>query len=184
MKPNEYQKLAEVTESKDFAAKVESVVDLYGTTLVSYQNQATETAVYPDKGQLTLGAVSYAVLGLVGESGELANKLKKALRNGDTFLSLDKRAELMDELGDVLWYVAALATELGYSLEDVALANIQKLAKRKAEGTLKNRENAPFPNPRKGYNPPRCPLVGVRCETAGPHEHEPPIEYRDGICIK
>jgi NTP pyrophosphatase (non-canonical NTP hydrolase) len=105
--------------------------------LNSYQNKAGDTAVYPGKG--TDDGVNYTILGLVGEAGELANKFKKVLRNNES-LSVTKKAELVDELGDVLWYVAGLATELGYSLEGVALANLAKLALRKAEGTLKNRE--------------------------------------------
>ena len=93
------------------------------------------TAVYPGEG--TQAGISYTILGLVGEAGEIANKFKKILRNQENYL--DKSEVLMDELGDVLWYAARLASELGYSLNTVAQFNIDKLAKRKAEGTLKDR---------------------------------------------
>jgi NTP pyrophosphatase (non-canonical NTP hydrolase) len=105
--------------------------------LNEYQERAGSTAIYPGKG--TDAGVNYTILGLVGEAGELANKYKKVLRNND-FLSPSKRSELMDELGDVLWYTAALANELGFTLEQVARFNLCKLADRKTAGTLKNRE--------------------------------------------
>lgn len=108
-------------------------------TLNDYQEKVGETAVYP--GTNTQAGFNYVLLGLVGEAGEIANKFKKILRShgesGETYYT--KREVLMDELGDVLWYAAQLATELGYTLEEVAHFNVVKLAKRKAEGTLKNR---------------------------------------------
>ncbi len=95
--------------------------------LNDYQHEAASTAIYPKAKGL-----EYTTLGLVGEAGELANKVKKILR-GD---SVDFFA-LRDELGDVLWYVAALATELGYPLEIVAKRNLEKLASRKERGVTK-----------------------------------------------
>jgi NTP pyrophosphatase (non-canonical NTP hydrolase) len=95
-------------------------------TLNYFQEQAQGTAVYKD--QTTVDGLTYAVLALCGESGELANKLKKHLRAGtkpDAWV-------LADELGDVLWYVAAVAKELGLTLETVAEMNLKKLAARKA----------------------------------------------------
>ena len=76
------------------------------------------------------------VLGLNGEAGEIANKLKKHIRKGS---AIDREA-LIDELGDVLWYSALLADELGVSLETVAQLNIEKLAKRQQENKLKDHE--------------------------------------------
>jgi len=105
--------------------------------LSDYQRGATETAVYPEQGNV--GGLMYAALGLAGEAGEIANKVKKVFRDGATD-SPDKRAErmleLQKELGDVLWYVAALATELGCDLDAVARGNLQKLQSRKARGVL------------------------------------------------
>lgn len=100
-------------------------------TFNDYQEAAVATAVYPkDK------VPSYATLGLVGEAGELANKVKKLLR-GDYVLDEKVKGDLVSELGDVLWYAAALATDLGVSLSDVAYFNIEKLAARKAANTIK-----------------------------------------------
>lgn len=103
-------------------------------TLLEYQQDALQTAVYPNKGEL--GGLMYAVLGLVGEAGELANKLKKHLRNGTKV----DNAVLRDELGDVLWYVAAVSKELKSNMLEVASENVEKLAGRAREGTLKDRE--------------------------------------------
>jgi len=79
----------------------------------------------------------YPALGLAGEAGELVNKVKKLVR-GDTSLSnFFFKASLVDELGDVLWYVSALCDELGYSMADVAQMNLEKLAERAEAGTIK-----------------------------------------------
>jgi NTP pyrophosphatase (non-canonical NTP hydrolase) len=101
----------------------------------SYQSAARSTAVYPNSG--SWGGLAYASLGLAGEAGEVANKVKKVLRDEDGKLSDERRAELADELGDVLWYVAAVAEELGAYLSDVAEVNVEKLRSRKERGVLK-----------------------------------------------
>lgn len=100
--------------------------------LNDYQEKALATAVYPGRG--TRDGLIYAVLGLAGEAGELANKLKKHIRNG-TPIDND---ELVDELGDVQWYVAAIAEECKTLLGLVALRNLKKLADRKARNEIKN----------------------------------------------
>lgn len=94
--------------------------------LNEYQKSAHETAVYP----LEQGRI-YTVLGLVGEAGELANKVKKFIR-GDAVSHLP----LMAELGDVLWYVAECATAHGYTLEQIAKENLIKLADRAERGVI------------------------------------------------
>lgn len=99
-----------------------------------YQNKTQDTAVYPNQG--SKDGFEYTLFGLCGETGELANKYKKVLRNQDTYLN--NAGKLADELGDVLWYVARLATELGYTLEEVASFNLDKLAMRKQYNELKN----------------------------------------------
>jgi NTP pyrophosphatase (non-canonical NTP hydrolase) len=106
-----------------------------GLYLNAYQATAEETAVYPDAGSGSASALAYVSLGLAGESGELANKVKKILRGDANRAELELAA--LAELGDVLWYVAALATELGTSLEYVARLNQDKLAGRQVNGTLK-----------------------------------------------
>jgi len=96
--------------------------------LNEYQKLASETMVYP-KSQ----AIFYPILGLLGESGEIANKVKKVLRE-DQGVGLDG---VRAELGDVLWYLAAIATDLGADLDDIAQENIEKLYDRRARGVIK-----------------------------------------------
>jgi NTP pyrophosphatase (non-canonical NTP hydrolase) len=86
-----------------------------------------------------VGNLVYPALALTGEAGELANVVKKLVRQSDslapvTVVDDEDRAKLGEELGDVLWYVSALATELGFTLEEVAKANLTKLAKRYEKG--------------------------------------------------
>lgn len=76
------------------------------------------------------------VLGLIGESGEFADKVKKIIRDKNGKLSDEDKAEIVKELGDVLWYVNSLAHLLGTNLSDVAEQNLAKLASRKARGVL------------------------------------------------
>ncbi len=96
-----------------------------------YQELARSTAIYPAEYGLV-----YTALGLAGESGEVAEKVKKLIRDGD-----DKSGNFEDavasELGDVLWYLANLASEIGMTLEEIAIINTQKLQDRKARGVLK-----------------------------------------------
>lgn len=113
---------------------INNVQDRVVFGLDSYQNAATEFAIYPGKG--TFAGVTYTTLKLNGEAGEIAEKVGKVLRDDAAILSREKRAALLLELGDVLWYIAALANELDYSLCEVANANIKKLADRGARGKL------------------------------------------------
>ena len=99
--------------------------------LNSYQKQAISSAIYP--GQGAFDGLIYTALKLNGEAGEVAEKVGKAIRDGK---KEDWEHLMVLELGDVLWYIAALAQELGYPLEIVALTNLQKLERRKAQGTL------------------------------------------------
>jgi NTP pyrophosphatase (non-canonical NTP hydrolase) len=101
--------------------------------MLTYQVKAAQTAVYPDIGNNFV----YPTLGLVGEAGELANKAKKVMRDHGGKMPEEFRAAMVDELGDVLWYVAVLANELGVSLADVGEMNLEKLAKRQRAGTLR-----------------------------------------------
>lgn len=96
-----------------------------------YQAAARATAIYPLQ-----AAVTYPLFGLCGEVGELANKYKKVIRDDGGKLSDEKRAQLLDELGDIVWYVAALVSDLGGSLEEVAFNNIQKLRSRHERGVI------------------------------------------------
>ncbi len=102
-------------------------------TFEEYQKESRKTAIYPNKDNNFV----YPVLGLAGEVGEVAEKVKKVFRDDGGVISDERKVALKGELGDVLWYVAQLATELGLSLEDVAKGNIEKLFSRKERGTLK-----------------------------------------------
>ncbi len=96
-----------------------------------YQKRAVSTAIYPHT-----AAVTYPALGLVGEAGEVAEKIKKVIRDNEGIFTRDKREEIAKELGDVLWYIAALSRDLDIPMEDIALANLHKLASRKQRGKL------------------------------------------------
>ena len=97
-----------------------------------YQDRSRATAVYPNAGD----NIVYPALGLCGEAGEAAEKVKKAIRDDGGTLTEERRAALAGELGDVLWYVAQLATEAGLDLEELAEANLEKLASRQRRSVL------------------------------------------------
>jgi NTP pyrophosphatase (non-canonical NTP hydrolase) len=97
-----------------------------------YQRRSRETAVYPHLGDNLV----YPALGLCGEAGETAEKIKKAIRDDGGVLTDQRREALAAELGDVLWYVAQLATEAGLDLEQGAGANLDKLASRRRRSVL------------------------------------------------
>jgi NTP pyrophosphatase (non-canonical NTP hydrolase) len=103
-------------------------------TIEEYQLGTAETAVYPGQGEV-LGLL-YVGLGL-GEAGELQGKIKKILRDDNGVITDEKREVILDELGDVLWYCARIADELGTGLEDVAMNNLAKLHDRAKRGVLK-----------------------------------------------
>lgn len=118
-----------------------------------YQERSRETAIYDqevdrrvdftmhDEEAAALKTdlrIFYVTLGLAGEAGELANKAKKLIRDAD---SHDKVAEIIvsmiEELGDIMWYVAAVAHELGADLDEICKENLKKLSSRKCRGVLK-----------------------------------------------
>lgn len=110
-------------------------------TMDGYENIAMSMAVYPNQGE----NVVYAALGLAEEAGEFVGKIKKIIRSGQDPNALCSsefsdavsiRNVLMKELGDVLWYVTAAAKELGFTLEQIAQMNIEKLKGRQDRGTL------------------------------------------------
>lgn len=100
--------------------------------LNEYQDQARETAIYPKIGH----RVVYPTLGLANEAGEFAGKIKKVFRDNLGYITPKTQAELKAELGDVLWYLAMCACELGLELEEIAQDNLDKLASRKAREKL------------------------------------------------
>lgn len=101
-------------------------------TFTEYQEQAISTAIYPNRGNNFV----YPVLGLAGETGEIAEKVKKIIRDHNGEMTEEHKRLIKKELGDVLWYINALCCELGFQLEDVAVENIAKLQSRKASGKI------------------------------------------------
>lgn len=91
-----------------------------------YQTEAGRTAHYPRR----LSNLEYPTLGLAGEAGEVANVVKKIQRDFGGELTSEIRGRLLDELGDVLWYISACADELGLTLDEIAEFNVGKLARR------------------------------------------------------
>jgi len=115
--------------------------------LEQYQHSALSTVVFPEE-----WGIAYCALKLNGEAGEVAEEVGKAIRAGELVFPMGSasrdsgpgtvheklREALRDELGDVLWYVAVLAHQLNYSLEEIATANLAKLQARKQRGELKH----------------------------------------------
>jgi NTP pyrophosphatase (non-canonical NTP hydrolase) len=97
-----------------------------------YQDRALETAIYPNQGS----NFAYPALGLAGEAGEVADKLKKVIRDNGGILTDAVRDAVAGELGDVLWYVSVLASEIDYSLDEIMAKNLAKLNSRKERGVI------------------------------------------------
>lgn len=104
--------------------------------LDKYQKQAAEFDLFETSVDLKSPGFLEKVLGLVGEAGEAADKIKKIIRDKGGYASEEDRAEITKELGDVLWYVANVARYLGVSLSDIAEGNIKKLSSRKNRNKL------------------------------------------------
>jgi NTP pyrophosphatase (non-canonical NTP hydrolase) len=97
-----------------------------------YQEEALKTAVYPGIGNNFV----YPTLGLVGEAGEVAEKIKKIIRDKEGVVGEEEKLALKKELGDILWYVANLSKELGLSMNEVAVMNVEKLRSRQVRNML------------------------------------------------
>ncbi len=98
----------------------------------SYQEKSRETAIYPEE-----DGFAYLSLGLSGETGEVADKFKKIIRDKQKKITDKDREEVEKELGDVLWYIAQICNELNISMEGVAKKNLKKLSSRKKRKKLK-----------------------------------------------
>ena len=96
-----------------------------------YQKVALTTEIYPRE-----QAIIYPTLGLTGEAGEVANKVKKIIRDGSDSKDEELVSEIKSEIGDCLWYIAVLANDFNIKLSDIASANIEKLALRKQNNTI------------------------------------------------
>lgn len=99
--------------------------------LSEYQRLSRSTAKYPRSEALT-----YPALGLAGEAGEFADHAKKVIRDDGGEVTSERREAMGKELGDVLWYVAQLASELGLGLDEIAGGNLEKLRSRQQRGVL------------------------------------------------
>ncbi len=97
-----------------------------------YQEKSRKTALYPNKDNNFI----YLTLGLVGEAGEVAEKIKKLIRDKDGIIDDAFKESVQKELGDVLWYLSQLATELGLNLDEIAQKNIEKLYSRLERGVI------------------------------------------------
>ena len=98
----------------------------------TYQKNARVTAQYPSLGSNYI----YPTLGLVGEAGEVAEKIKKVIRDKKGIFDEASKNGIKKELGDVLWYLSNLCTEFDFALEDVAMTNLEKLKSRAAKGKI------------------------------------------------
>ncbi len=103
-----------------------------GMELSEYQALSRRTATYPRAGE----DLTYPALGLSGEAGEVAEKVKKTIRDDGGVLTDERREALAQELGDVLWYASQLATEAGLELDRIATDNLEKLMSRQERGVL------------------------------------------------
>lgn len=104
-------------------------------TISEYADQAAETADYPYRH--AEGPAPYPFVGLSGEAGEVAEQFKKLLRDDDGFLTDERREKIIKELGDVLWYVAAICDEIKVDLQEVARRNVEKLADRAERNVIR-----------------------------------------------
>lgn len=100
-----------------------------------YQSFTKYTAVYPHRGEIM--GLAYAALGAAGEAGEVAEKVKKVIRDSDGEVTPERTEAIAAEIGDVLWYLSEVATNLGLNLGDIAQNNVDKLLDRKSRGVLK-----------------------------------------------
>lgn len=96
-----------------------------------YQEWTDKTAIYPKN-----AGIAYTILGLASETGEVAGKFKKIIRDENGVLTEERKNQLIDELGDVFWYSTRLATELGISVEEVLQRNHDKLEDRLARNVI------------------------------------------------
>lgn len=119
-------------------------MNTFRLTFQEYQKLAAATAVYPFVGVSpnSVGETAhcenyiYPALGLCGEAGEVAEKIKKIIRDKDGAVSIEDKMAIAKELGDVMWYLAALCKELDLDMGEVAQCNLDKLAARASKGTL------------------------------------------------
>ncbi len=107
------------------------IKQLLNMTLDEYQKIALSTAIYPES-----MAIIYPALGLAGETGEVAEKIKKTIRDNKGVFDDTRKTEIAKELGDVMWYAANLAADLGISLDEIAAINVEKIKSRQNRSSI------------------------------------------------
>jgi len=123
----------EAREYMQNKVKNEELLIVEVMTAELYQYQATQTAIFPKE-----KALEYLALGLTSEAGEVAGKVKKLIRDGADVEGFEmKKIAIASEVGDVLWYCALMAKEVGIPLNTIMQMNLEKLHSRKERGTLK-----------------------------------------------
>ena len=105
-------------------------------TFADYKNAIDPTVIYPRNTKIQ--ALQYLALGLNGEAGEVAEQIKKAMRNDGGEISVERLVLLKKEIGDVLWYLTRLADELDSNLAEIGTENVEKLLARKEQGNLRH----------------------------------------------
>lgn len=103
-------------------------------TFDEYSRTANSTSLAPGPQDMTSTVFLAKILGLTGESGEIADKVKKILRDQSGVPTTDDKREIIKELGDVLWYINAICDHMDVPLQQVADMNLQKVLSRKARG--------------------------------------------------
>jgi NTP pyrophosphatase (non-canonical NTP hydrolase) len=126
-----YKKLTEFHELWQKYEETNKIMKNERMGITEYQALAIETAIYGEG-----SAIVYPTLGLVGEAGEVANKVKKVIRDNNGEFTDEKKLEIAKELSDTCWYIAALARDLGYTMEEICAINLEKLASRKERGVI------------------------------------------------
>jgi NTP pyrophosphatase (non-canonical NTP hydrolase) len=122
----------EAIEYMQNKVKNEELLIVEVMTAELYEYAASQTAIYPKE-----KALEYLALGLTSEAGEVAGKIKKIIRDGEGIEGLDmKKIAIASEIGDVLWYCALMAKEIGVPLNTIMQMNLEKLNDRKERGTL------------------------------------------------
>ena len=110
----------------------EDLFDVYdGLTFAEYSEKALSTSICPDNMDIL-----YPLIGLSGETGEVAEKVKKVYRDKNGQFSDEDRFEIIKELGDCIWYINKMVVDLGFTLNDCAIHNLNKCYRRREEGTL------------------------------------------------
>ncbi len=118
-------------EQLDFKEQMNKQLKLFSMDVKEYQEIIKKTAVFPKE----IG-VPYCTMGLCGEAGEVAEKVKKLYRDREGLVTPEFRKDIKKELGDVVWYVTALANEFNLTLEEILEANYNKLIARRETNTL------------------------------------------------